>query len=61
MKWAIRTRYLESPHTGDGKWHQRTTKWYNDLADAWEEADAYSNTHGKNWYESSSSCIHKEA
>lgn len=59
MKWAIRIRYLESKYTGDGKWHQHTTKWYDDSVKAWEESDKFQVTH-HGIDESSCSLIHKE-
>ena len=60
MKYAVKTRYLESPITGDGKWHTHTTKWHDSSDEAWNEKDHYENYFGYNWYESSSSLIHKE-
>ena len=60
MKWAVKVRYLESPYSGDGKWHQKTTKWYADSEEAWNEADAFSAKNSKNWYESQGSLLHKE-
>ena len=59
MKWAVRIRYLESKYSGDGKWHQHTTKWYDDSFNAWAECDSYTKTHGYNWDESSCSLVHK--
>ncbi len=59
MKFAVKTRYLESPITGDGKWHTHTTKWYDNPGSAWEEKDRYEGYFGSNWYESSSSLIHE--
>jgi hypothetical protein len=58
MKYAIRIRYLESRYTGDGKWHQHTTKWYADSEDAWNESDRFLAEH-KNIDESSGSILHK--
>lgn len=58
--WAIKIRYLESPITGDGRWHTHTTKWHENSNDAWEEADIFERYHGTNWYEYSSSLMHKE-
>ena len=59
MKWAIRTRYLESRYTGDGKWHQHTTKWYDNSGDAWEEKDKWESKKSNVIMESSSSLIHR--
>lgn len=56
MLWAIKIRYLNSPITSDGKWHTKTTKWYTNSADAWEEADKFSNPHS---YEEKRTLIHK--
>lgn len=58
--WAVKIRYLESPINGDGKWHTHTTGWYEDSRSAWTEKEWFENYHGQNWYESSSSLIHKE-
>ena len=59
MKWAVRTRYLESKYGGgDGKWHRHTTKWYDDSEAAWIEADIFQ-MKNKLIVESSSSLIHK--
>lgn len=60
MKWAVRTRYLESKYTGDGKWHQHTTKWYDNSSDAWEEKEKWETQHSKRIDESGSSLIHKD-
>lgn len=57
--WAVRIRYLESPYTGDGKWHSKTTKWYSNSIDAWTEAEEFENKHSSNWDESASSLMHK--
>lgn len=58
--WAVRIRYLESLYTGDGKWHQYTTKWYSNSSDAWADANKFENKHSSNWDESASSLMHKE-
>lgn len=58
MKWAIKVRYLESQYTGDGKWHQKTTKWYINSNDAWKESDSFIASN-KNIIESASSLCHK--
>ena len=58
--WAVRIRYLESPYTGDGKWHQYTTKWYLNSSCAWADANMFENKHTSNWDESVSSLMHKE-
>lgn len=58
MKWAVRIRYLESRYSGDGKWHQHTTKWYDDSEDAWNESDEFQ-IKKKNIVESASALIHK--
>lgn len=60
MKWAVRIRYLESKYTGDGKWHQHTTKWYDGGNGAWEEEEKWGIQNAKRIVESSSSLIHKE-
>jgi len=60
MKWAIKIRYLESKYGGDGKWHRKTTKWYEDSNDAWEENDKFLAKNSIKIDESSSSLIHKE-
>ena len=60
MLWAIKIRYLESPYTGDGRWHSHTTKWYDNSGDAWQEAEEFESKHSSNWYECSNSLIHKE-
>ena len=59
-QYAVKTQYLESPITGDGKWHTHTTKWHANSDDAWQEKEKYEAYFGHNWYESSSSLIHKE-
>ncbi len=59
MKYAVRIRYLESKYTGDGKWHQHTTKWYNDSEDAWNESDKFL-SYKSTVVESSGSLVHKE-
>ena len=40
IKFAIKIRYLNE----QDKWKQHTTKWYEDLSDAWTEADAYADS-----------------
>lgn len=59
-KWAIRTRYLTSKYTSDGKWHSHTTKWFDNGNDAWDEKDRWESSLSRVIVESSSSLIHKE-
>ena len=61
LYWAVKIRYLESPINGDGKWHTHTTRWYLSSKEAWAEAEEFQQYHNGNWYESSSSLIHKPA
>ena len=54
MKWAIKIRYLDSD---TGKWKRHTTKWHDNSADAWDEADKFER-HIK-WDEMSRGLAHK--
>lgn len=58
--WAVKIRYLESRYTGDGKWHQHTTSWYDSTKKAWEDAENYQNAFNYNWDECGAGLIHKE-
>jgi len=60
MKFAVKIRYLESRYTGDGKWHQRTTDWYDDSDDAWSESDKFLCKNSNTIVESSCGIMHKE-
>lgn len=53
--WAIRIRYM----TGDGKWHKKTTHWYEDLNKAWTEHDEFL-MNRKDVLEASGAVMHKE-
>ena len=59
-KWAIRTRYLTSRYTSDGKRHSHTTKWFDDSEDAWNEKERWESSLSNIIVESASSLIHKE-
>lgn len=69
--WAIRTKYLER-HTDFKKksnsfytyekWHQHTTKWFENSNDAWDAKEQWELQMNKKHeiLESASSLIHKE-
>ena len=58
--WAVNIRYLESDYEGDGKWHSKTTKWYETSDKAWDEAERFQKQNNCIIMESSSTLIHKE-
>lgn len=60
MKWAVKTRYLESKWNGNGKWHSHSTKWYDHGRDAWKENDKFLLSKKDTIVESSSGLMHKE-
>lgn len=61
-KWAVEISWLESPYSGDGKWHKHTTRYYEDKNKAWDEADKFAGKEqlqGKVWYECKRSLLRK--
>lgn len=58
-KFAIRMRFKTSEYTSDGKWHKHTTKWYDDLSDAWDEAEKFQADNSKIIMECACAAIHK--
>jgi hypothetical protein len=51
--WAVRFRYLDN----NEKWHQKQTKWYKTLGEAWDEEEKLENKY--DYLESSSGVLHK--
>ena len=57
--FAIHIRFKTSEYLSDGKWHKHITKWYNDLDDAWKEADSFQAENSKIIVECACAAMHK--
>jgi hypothetical protein len=52
--WAIRVKYLDY----HGNWHQKQTKWHDNLNEAWEESEKLENK--VEYLELSEGVLHKQ-
>ena len=54
--WAVEVRYLDA----DNHWHRHTTRWYDNAADPWCDAEEFQEKYKDKIMESQSSLVHKE-